>query len=60
MLDAHSAIIVSCSDTEEGLTRWMGVQPFLSVVLICSRTGEGLTFWMCSAILISGSDLLRH
>ena len=34
------------SNTGEGLTTWIHVQPFLSVILICSNTGEGLTAWM--------------
>ena len=38
----------------------MGVKPFLSVGLIYSNTEEQLTDWTSSAILISGSDLLKH
>ena len=44
--DPFSSVILICSNTGDGLTRWMGVHPFLSVILIFSKTGKGLTFCM--------------
>ena len=49
-----------CSNTREGLTCWMHVQPFLSVILICSNTQVTHKLDTFSAILVSGSDLLKH
>ena len=48
-LEGCSSILISiltCSNTRKGLTFWMSVHPFSSVVPICPNTGEGLTYWM--------------
>ena len=44
----------------QGLTYWMGIHPFLSVILICPKTGDQLTYWFgvyvfLSVVLISSS-----
>jgi hypothetical protein len=39
-------VVLNCSNTEEQLTAWMGVQGISSVVLNCSNTGKQLTIWM--------------
>ena len=62
LLDTCSAISSVIWSNIERLTSWICVQPFSSVVLTCPDTSrEKLTSWIaCSAILISGFDLLKH
>ena len=57
---SDSFVNISNLQNEEWLTRWMHVQPFLSVVLIGSNNGEAHILDACTAVLISGSYLLKQ
>ena len=52
-------MVLNCSNGGEQRTLWTRVQPLSSAVLISSNSGGRLTGW-CSAIVVSGSDLLKQ